>query len=99
MKDWPEDKNTTVDLEELLAPIKDAIKFGYNLNRKNIGKNCPYEGYNIGERDLPHSLDPLTLLSSESLKRQREQGRDYLDACLLLAFQMGIEQQRRLQQG
>ena len=40
MKKWPEN-NETVSFEELVAPICNAVKFAYDLKRKNRDKNIP----------------------------------------------------------
>ena len=96
MKDWPED-GKTVDFSEMADSVVDAIRFAYTLERKNDGQAIPWDGLNIGERDLATCFDPETALSAENLQYDDEdQGRDALRVLVGIALQLGIEQGRRL---
>lgn len=96
MKKWPTD-NETVPIRRLAWGIKDAIKFAYNMTRKNKESDIPYLGYDIGEDTKRGSFSPNQKLRYENLKYQKkEQGRDALDILLVIAIQLGIEQGKRL---
>ena len=95
MKSWPEDKSETVPLEHIAKHIGDSIRFAYKLERKNEGKNIPYDGY-----DTPSSnhvcFNPQTTLTAFHLEKSKDQGRNALDEIIAIAIRLGIEQGQRL---
>jgi hypothetical protein len=93
MKQWPEEKDETVWVEDLLDPVKDALEFAYDLQPNNHSVDIPYRGYMIGKNDIATCFGPVERLSYENINR--DNGRDALDEILLIAFQLGIEQGRR----
>jgi hypothetical protein len=98
MKEWPDNPSKWVYAEDLIEPVVEAIRFAYDLKRKNEDKDIPYEGYNIGRRDLATCLPVDEHLSAKNLKYSEEdQGRDPLQEIVLVAFQLGVEQGRRIE--
>jgi len=98
MKKWPKSKSEPAPFDELISPIKFSVRFAYELNRKNIGKNIPYEGYDAGE--IVGLSDPPAneKLSAEGLQWvEEDQGMDALDVLVDLAVQVGIEQGKRIE--
>lgn len=95
IKPWPEDG--TVDFDELVEPVVKAIKFAYNLRRKNLNKDIPYKGYER-KHCLSTCLSIGSTLSAENLQyEQREQGRSALETIVGVAVQLGFEQGIRYQ--
>lgn len=98
MKQWPEDPTETVNFEELIGPVREALEELYELTLQ-AGYNFNYEGYDIGQREKATCLSPDELLTETYLSYVfDDQGRDPLDAILMLAFQLGVEQGRRMTQ-
>jgi len=96
MKQWPEDKTATLYYEDLVTPVRKAFLKAYKLVSRRK-KNVPYEGYNFGGFSLAGSPPPDEHLQEEMIKYHRERGRDILDIILMIAFNLGIEQGRRLE--
>lgn len=95
MKEWPSD-NEPVHFEDLVAPLAIAMRHAYNLERKELC-DIPYNGYDIGSRDLACCLSIPARLKAEQLRyAHEEQGRDALTEILSMAVQLGIEQGRRV---
>lgn len=59
-------------------------------------KSIPYDGYNIGSSELACCLTPKENFSRSGLTYHEERDRSLLDVALLVAFQLGIEQGRRM---
>lgn len=99
MKPWPDDPTETVSFEELVGPIRAAFEQLYMYELDEPVQTVEYDGYDIGQREKACCLSPDEILTKDYLKRALEdQGRDPLDAILMLAFQLGVEQGRRLTQ-
>ena len=97
MKEWPKD-GTCVMFSDLAGPLRKVLRFGYILKRKNGNKDIPWDGYNIGKKELSTCLNPEEALTAESLAFAKEdQGCDLLDAIITIAIQLGIEQGRRME--
>lgn len=97
MKKWPEN-NGLAQFSDLVGPIKKAMLFAYNIERKNDGKSIPWNGYDIGEKDKTCCHSPNHALSAETLRYNKEdQDSDAFDSILTIAVQLGIEQGRRIQ--
>lgn len=96
MKEWPGD-NKTVPFDEIVGPLKKALKFAYSFERINKGKDIPWTGLNIGKRERGTCLPPdESLLAEQLVYNKDDQGRDPLDVLLGIAVQLGIEQGRRI---
>ena len=88
MKSWP-DNNELVWVEDLLDPVRRAFDLGRPLVEGE------YDGYNIGPAELACALNPEQRLGVEG--EEGSPSKDRLDRALLVAFQLGIEQGRRLE--
>lgn len=96
MKEWPKD-GSPVSFEEIVVSLRKALLFGYKVERKNKDQDIPWDGLNIGPKELSTCLSPEEALTAEMLAYDEEdQNRDLLDVVLQLAVQLGIEQGRRL---
>jgi len=85
---WPVDGMPSAT--ELVRPVVDAIRRSHGV-RFN-GTSAKYTGYEIGEKELATSLSP-----SELTVRELRRSDDPLFRLVLVAFQLGIEQGRRLE--
>ena len=98
MKNWPED-DKPADFEDLVKPIKKALRFAYKMRRQNQDKDVPW----AGPAKTGHEaccLPPKETLKAEQLKYSLEdQGRDALDEIIGIALRVGIEQGRRIVEG
>jgi hypothetical protein len=93
---WPED-GTPLDYQSLADAIMKAIRFAYDLTRKNPHRSVPWVGPPIGQNERANSLEARERLSAAQLKYSEEnQGRDALDEIIGVAIQIGIEQGRRI---
>ncbi len=82
MKKWPENGNPE-DFENIIVPIKKAIKFAYKIKRINSDKDIIWTGLDIGQREKTSCIGPDEQLTAENLKYSLEdQGRDALDEIL-----------------
>ena len=96
MKNWPKDKTVSLSAEELVTPVLKVIEAGYKLERKEPICSIPYNGYNIGSCELACCLSPKEAFSKKGLEYNDERDRSLLEVALYVAFQLGIEQGRRL---
>ncbi|MCP4394505.1 MAG: hypothetical protein GY804_09610 [Alphaproteobacteria bacterium] len=97
MKKWNKKNNKTATFSELANPIANAIRFAYNLERKNIDKDIKWTGYDIGEKEKTTCFSPDEKFTAESLAFALEdQGREALEEIITVAIQLGIEQGRRI---
>lgn len=84
--------------EDISAPIVKAIRFAYNMQRKNKKKDVPWKGLLLTKNDLL----ACNFNIDESLKRtqldydKNEQGRDALTVIVGCAIRLGIEQGLRM---
>lgn len=96
-KPWPKDKKECVSFYKITEPILEAVRFAYNLERKNKNKSIPWNGLDIGDKEKAGSFSPTEKLRAGNLKYSLEdQGRDALEEIIGLAVQLGIEQGRRI---
>lgn len=94
MKKWPGNDKPAY-FEDIAESFVKAVKFAYNIDRKNIDKSIPYNGYENG--DLASCPSIKTLFNKESLEYNlNDQGRDALTIIIQAAIQVGIEQGRRI---
>jgi hypothetical protein len=69
--------------DTIMGSFRKAIKFAYNMRRKNEGKDIPYTGYPIGYGDRAGCLGPEERFKAESLRYDKEdQGRDALEVIM-----------------
>jgi len=95
-KGWPDD-GQPADFEKLATPLVRAVRFAYDLKRKNADKDIPWKGPDIGWRERATCLSPKEQLTAERLGYSEEdQGRDPLVEIIGLALRLGIEQGRRI---
>lgn len=94
-KQWPKD-GKTVSFHEITGPLVKALKFTYNMQRKNREMDVSWKGYDIGNDLKATSFSPDENLKAESLAYQEEdQGRDASEVIIGIAVQLGIEQGKR----
>jgi hypothetical protein len=95
MKKWPKG-NKQAQFTDITKPICEAIRFAYDLKRKNRGRNVPWDGLDIGENMKACYMSPNERLQRDNLKYdEQEQDRDALQIIVGIAVQLGIEQERR----
>ncbi len=96
-KAWP--AKGTANFEDLTGPVCEAIRFAYDLSRKNQSRPIPWTGYTIGAQELVGGSPPHLRLERDNLYYdQHDQGRPALEVLVGIAVQMGIEQGRRMEQ-
>jgi hypothetical protein len=95
IKEWPDQGPVTA--EELLLPVEEAIRRIHQIHYVP-GSDPEYRGYDIGRRERASCLSPSQRTAAVVEKDEREQGRTPLLTWLLLTFQLGIEQGRRLRE-
>lgn len=93
LKEWPAE-NRTAHFSDLIEGVSRIIRDGYSMRRTQ--KPLAYEGYGIGKSELATCLDLDEVFTPEGIAYHANQGRDLLDIALQAAFQLGIEQWRRL---
>lgn len=98
MKKWPKDKTVSLSAGDLISPVLKVVEAGYNLERKEPTRSIPYDGYNIGAHELACCFSPKEAFSKSGLEYNEERDRSLLEVALYVAFQLGIEQGRRLNQ-
>ena len=95
MREWPKD-DKPADFEDIINPLVDSVKFAYRITRRNVDKDIPYQGYDIG-RDCAHVALGAEALTADNLRdRDENQGRSALTEIISIAVQLGIEQGRRI---
>ena len=96
-KKWPKDGGTAY-FGDITGPFRDAIRFAYNIKRKNKDKDIPYKGLPKGRHELVSTFPVVESLSAEQLKYDLdEQGRDALTVILGNMCQIAFEQGRRIE--
>lgn len=96
MKPWPTDEKEVIEFSEAVGPLLSAIKFAYKLKRQNVDKDIPYSGYDIGQSEQAYSPSPDELFTAEMLEWRLETGQDALDCIVMVIFQLGVEQGKRV---
>lgn len=95
-KEWPKDGSPLM-FEDLCDHIRRALEFTYDLQRKNIGRDVPWDGPDLGKKDQVCCSNPSGRLKHDYLKwLEEDRGRDALGAIIEIAVQLGMEQGRRL---
>lgn len=96
MKKWPKD-NKVEDFDKLITPVKKALKTAIKDGHKVYENGIGYDGYENGRYEQATCPTPDKALSADSLEYGlNEQGRDVFDVILTIAFQLGVEQGRRM---
>lgn len=95
MKNWSDDENQLVSYDDLLSPLKRIMHNGYRLERLPI-THFMYSGYNIGSNEQLYFPTPEERFSSRWIENDAKFKRSLLDNVLITAFQLGMEQGRRL---
>lgn len=93
MKEWSKNLNQSEDFETLIKPVI----LLYKKVMKSPNKHHKYNGFNIGSREKACCPNANEYGSPELIKYNHERGRDIHDMFLQLAFQLGVEQGRRLE--
>lgn len=94
---WPRE-GRPANFSELTEPVCEAIRFAYEISRRNKRRSIPWIGLTLGERELAGCPPPHEKLGRSYLEySEHHQGRDALDELVGIAVQLGIEQGRRLE--
>jgi hypothetical protein len=95
IKPWPEN-NATANFSDIALPICKAIRFCFDLERKNIDKDVPYVGLDIIE-GAHVCLTADKLFTAAHLQyAEEDQGYDALEIIIGHAILLGIEQGKRI---
>jgi hypothetical protein len=98
MKCWPKDETEYVPFEELITPLVKAMHHCYNLKRIHKNVDFKYDGYELSFHEAATNPQADDALSAETLKwREEEHGHEAFETILQIAFQLGVEQGRRLE--
>lgn len=95
MKKWPENPSELLAYNVIVEPLKDILRKGYRLFRKDEVKNFEYEGFNIGKHELQNHPSPRARFSEKCLEEEKKLGHSLIDVVLNIMFLMGVEQGRR----
>jgi len=95
MKRWPENVSELLPYKDIVNPLKEIVRQGYRLWRKDEVKTFEYEGYNIGKQELQSQPPPNVRLSEKFLEHEKKSGHTLMDVVLNVMFLMGVEQGRR----
>jgi hypothetical protein len=95
MKRWPENVSELLPYKDIVNPLKEIIRQGYRLWRRDDVKAFEYEGYNIGKQELHNQPPPNVRLSEKFLEHEKKEGHTLMDVILNMMFLMGVEQGRR----
>lgn len=95
MKVWPENPSELVPYSDIVNPLKDVLRKGYRLFRRDEVKSFEYEGFNIGTQELERQPSPRVRLTEKFLEQEKKLGYTLMDSVLNMMFLMGIEQGRR----
>ncbi len=96
MADFPKD-GSTLSFEKITDPLVRAVKFAYDIKRKNRDKDIPWKGPEIGQDDRACCLLAAQSLKSKNLiYSEEDQGREAIEEIIGLAVRLGIEQGRRI---
>lgn len=91
---WPEN-GAAVALDDLAQPICEAIRFAYELRRKNRKRDIPWDSFETPESAHGHNIRET--LRAEHLRYSDEnQNRDCLEEIIGCAIRLGIEQGHRM---
>src|ERR1700722_3688269 len=94
MRKWPDDESALVDYHDIVRPLKEILRQGYRLFRKDQ-KEFDYEGYSIGPNELTHFPPPKYRFTEKLLEFDDKRGKKLIDVVLNVMFLLGVEQGRR----
>lgn len=90
---WPADPTEVVSFDKLVTPIADAVRFCFDMERKNRDEDVPYTGMEKAHVSLVTSFPADEALTAEQLRYDDEdQGRDALHVIIGIAISVGMEQ-------
>lgn len=93
---WPAD-NGPLSFEDIARPVLHAIRFAYDLKRRDRRRSIPWRGPEIDKRDQACSPTITERLQAKNLSYvEEDQGREALEEIITGAIQLGIAQGRRL---
>lgn len=95
MKRWPENPSELLPYGDIISPLKEVLRKGYRLFRKDEIKSFDYEGYNIGKVELQNNPSPKLRFSEKFLTYEKALGHSLIDVVLNITFLLGVEQGRR----
>jgi hypothetical protein len=95
MKKWPDDPTELIAYEKLVFPLKDILRRGYRLFRKDEVVNFDYDGYDIGKLEREFYPPPNYRFTEKFLKEENFRGKKLMDVVLSVMFLLGVEQGRR----
>lgn len=95
MKRWPDESSELLPYKDIANPLKEIIRQGYRLWRRDDIKGFEYEGYNIGKCELQTQPPPCVRLSEQYLTHEKKLGHTLMDVVLNVMFLLGVEQGRR----
>lgn len=90
---WPAD-GAIPRPEQLIAPVCDAIRAAYRIERVGEGQDIPWTGLGTPS-SVPGGLGPAEALTADNLERSADQGRDALYELVAIAMRSGMELERR----
>lgn len=90
------EKRLTWDAGNVFDALMRSVNFAYDLERKNEGKDIPYDGPDITSVRLSAGFNCVTTLTTDELEHARERGREAMREILGCAFRLGIEQGFRI---
>lgn len=94
MKQWPDEGPVPADM--VLDPLVEALRWYYPHKYDHLDDYNGYDGYDI-VKDKAVALG-AEIFSNGAIRQQKEdQDRDPDEQILLLAFQLGVEQGRRIE--
>lgn len=95
MREWPAD-GSPITAYNAISPLVNIMHEGYSLERKPV-MHFLYHGLNIGKADRLYNPTPDERFTGRWLTNDMKFNRTLLDNVLITAFQLGIEQGRRLE--
>lgn len=96
LKSWPKNKFDFLNYEEVLKPIKKAIRDTYKLVKKEPPVIL-YDGYTFGDSDLEYFRSPDIILNQSLKKWGRFKDKSPFEALMFITFWLGVEQGRRFE--
>ena len=97
--EWPKDESEPLELEDLVRPLRNAIRTAYTLKRNSLDTEVPWTGPEGTGSETTGCLDNALALSAENLRYQeeeQEEERDTLWLILGIAIRLGCEEGRRI---
>ena len=96
---WPQDESEPLELQDLVRPLRNAIRTAYTLERNSLDVDVPWTGPEGTGIETTGCLENAEALSAENLRYQeeeQEEERDTLWLILGIAIRLGCEEGRRI---